>query len=98
MKIIKIMCSVLSAALLLGSISAAVYEMIRPYIAQDPTAFYSADAFDNAYNTFRQVASLRAQSIRLQLDGQLSAVYEDQVPESRVDASDVDVMDMSRIF
>ena len=45
----------------------------------------------------RQVASLRAQSIRLQLDGQLSAVYEDQVPESRVDASDVDVMDMSRI-
>lgn len=55
------------------------------------------DAFDTAYNTFRQVASLRAQSIRLQLDGQLSAVYEDQVPESRVDASDVDVMDMSRI-
>ena len=77
--------------------TAAVYEMIRPYIAQDPTAFFSADAFDTAYNTFRQVASLRAQSIRLQLDGQLSAVYEDQVPESRVDASDVDVMDMSGI-
>ena len=61
------------------------------------TTFYSADAFDTAYNTFRQVASLRAQSIRLQLDGQLSAVYEDQVPESRIDASYVDVMDMSRI-
>ena len=77
--------------------TAAVYEMIRQYVEQDPTAFYSAEAFNNAYNIFRQVASLRAQSVRLQLDGQLSAVYEEQLPESRVDAFGINVMDMSRL-
>ena len=78
--------------------TAAVYEMIRPYVEQDPTAFYSAETFNDAYNMFRQVASLRAQSIRLQLDGELSTVYEEQIPESRVEASGINVMVMSRII
>ena len=56
------------------------------------------ESFNNAYNMFRQVASLRSQSIRLQLDGQLGTVYEEQIPEARVDASGIDVMVMSGIL
>lgn len=69
----------------------SVYEMIRPFVEKDPTAFYTVDEFDSAYKMLRQFISLRAESIRKQLSGTLSPVTEDQNTEDRVDASSIDI-------
>lgn len=72
----------------------AVYDMILPYVEQDPTAFFTVDEFNEGYEMFRNTAGLRARSIRLQLDGALATVYEEQIEEDRVDASSVIIESM----
>ncbi len=52
------------------------------------------DEFNEGYEMFRNTAGLRAQSIRLQLDGTLATVYEEQIEEDRVDASSVIIESM----
>lgn len=69
----------------------AVYELILPYVEQDPTAFYSTEAFHEAYDLYREISLLRAGSIRLQLNGELSSVTDDQSDEDRIDAAYIDV-------
>ena len=68
-----------------------VYEMIRPYIEQDPTAFYTVQNTDRAYETLRELILLRAESVRRQLNGTLAPETEQQQPEDRVDASAIDM-------
>ena len=75
----------------------ALYEMLLPYVKQDPTAFFSSEEFTTAYETLRQIVLLRAESIRRQLDGELSAVTEQQSESARVDASSVSIADMGII-
>ena len=72
----------------------AAYEMIFPFVEKDPTAFCSPEAFTTAYKTLREIVVLRAESIRRQLDGELSAVTELQSESDRVDASDIIITDM----
>ena len=72
----------------------ALYEMLLPYIEKDPTAFYSAEEFTTAYETLKETCLLRAQSIRLQLDGELSTDSDEQDAESRVDASSISIKAM----
>ena len=72
----------------------ALYEMLLPYIEKDPTAFYTAEEFTTAYETLKETCMLRAQSIRLQLDGKLSTVSNEQDAESQVDASSISIKAM----
>jgi len=61
-----------------------VYEMIRPYVENDPSAFYTLEEFDIAYENLKSFCKLRAESIRKQLNGE----------EANVDASSVDISAM----
>lgn len=72
----------------------ALYEMLLPYVEKDPTAFYTADEFTQAYKTLKETCLLRAESIRLQLDGKLSTNSDEQSSEERVDASGINIKDM----
>ena len=74
-----------------------LYEMIRPYEEKDPTAFYSPEEFETAYRTLREICMLRAASIRLQLDGELSTDTDLQSEAARVDASRLSVKAMGVI-
>lgn len=71
-----------------------LYELLRPYVEKDPTAFYTVEEFDRGVATLKQVCLLRAASIRAQLDGSLATVTQDQDPAARIDASGVTVSDM----
>ncbi|MBR0507603.1 MAG: CotH kinase family protein [Clostridia bacterium] len=72
----------------------AVYEMIRPYVEKDPSAFYSAEAFETGYRTLKETCLLRAKSIRAQLDGRLSSETDSQNAADRIDASGIVIDDM----
>ncbi len=73
---------------------ARVYEMIKPYVAKDPSAFYTEDEFNTGYNTLKNFCSLRAQSIRKQLDGTLPSSTDEQKSEDKIDASSISINDM----
>ena len=70
-------------------------EMLLPYVENDPTAFYSADRFLSASKTLQTFCLLRAESIRRQLDGKLSAKTQDQSADDRVDAAGFTIEDLS---
>ena len=67
----------------------ALYELLLPYVEKDPTAFYSAQEFTAGVQTLKQFIVKRAESIRAQLNGSLSAVTDEQRTEDRIDCSDV---------
>ena len=71
-----------------------MYELLLPYVEKDPTAFYSADQYRLACEVFRQFCDRRAESIRMQLDGELASINGEQIDRDKVDASDLNVMDM----
>ena len=74
-----------------------IRDMIRPYVENDPSAFYSVEEFDKAYQTLLDFCLLRTQSIRKQLNGELDTVTSQQYRGDRVDASSVNVSDTGRI-
>ena len=67
--------------------------MIRPYVESDLTAFYSLDEFDTAYSSLLSFCNLRAESIRKQLNGELSTITDQQNTEDQVDASMINISD-----
>ncbi len=71
-----------------------VYNMIRPYVEKDPTAFYTLDQFDTAVNTLKAFCEKRAESISKQLNGTLGSTGDTQKNEDKVDASDLKLTDM----
>lgn len=71
-----------------------VYEMLRPYVAEDPSAFYTVEEFDAAVQTLKDFCSLRAESVRRQLDGTLGATSQTQNDSDKVDASSLTLSDM----
>ena len=66
-----------------------VYNMIRPYVEKDPTAFYTLDEFDEAVTTLKDFCEKRAESISKQLNGKLGCTTDTQKSEDKVDASDL---------
>ncbi|MCR5609039.1 MAG: CotH kinase family protein [Lachnospiraceae bacterium] len=72
----------------------AVYNMIKPYVEKDSTAFYSADEFEKAYDTLKNIISLRASSIRKQLNNELSTKTDEQDSSQKVDVSAYKASDM----
>ncbi len=71
-----------------------VSAMIRPYVENDPTAWYTVDEFDTGVDTITQFCLLRAESIRKQLDGTLASTTEAQNDADMVDASTIDLTAM----
>ena len=71
-----------------------VHELIKPYIAQDPTAFYTPEEAEKAFETLKDLSSLRAESIRRQLNGTLAVDTDLQVPSERVNASGIDLLSL----
>ena len=72
----------------------AVYEMLLPYVEKDPTLFYSVDEFKHGFEVLVDFCLRRAQSVRRQLDGNLATINGNQQNQDKVNASDLDVMDM----
>lgn len=72
----------------------SLYEMLYPYVEKDPSAFYSADEFTAAYKTMKEFCLLRAESIRLQLNGNLSTKSDEQDSSNQVDASGINIRSM----
>ena len=71
-----------------------VYEMIKPYVEKDTSAFYSVEEFESAYETLKEFCLLRSESIRLQLNGELATITTEQNEENMVDASQINIQDM----
>lgn len=72
----------------------SLYEMLYPYVEKDPSAFYFADEFTAAYKTMKEFCLLRAESIRLQLNGNLSTKSDEQDLSNQVDASGINIRSM----
>ncbi len=68
-----------------------LYEMLLPYVEQDPTAFYTAEEFTAAVESLRQFCLLRAESIRAQLSGSLDTHTSAQDEAARIDASSLSI-------
>ena len=71
-----------------------VYDMIRPYVENDPSAFYTVSEFDEAVETLKQFCSLRSESVVKQLSGELGSTSDTQKDEDKVDASSVTISKM----
>ena len=71
-------------------------KMIDPFVRVDPTAFCSYEDHLIAVDTLEQICLLRAKSIRGQLDGDIPATLklQHEYPESRIDASTIDIADL----
>lgn len=65
------------------------YNLIKDYVAKDPTAFYSYEEFELGVETIRQFCTLRSESISLQLENK-----ETTSDMKYVDASNIALSDM----
>ena len=65
------------------------YNLIKPYVEKDPTAFYTYEEFETGVETMRQFCALRSESISMQL-----ANGETTSNMSYVDASALTLSDM----
>lgn len=65
--------------------------LIGGYVQYDPTAFYTYDEYKTALEAFKNLADLRAESVSLQLSGEVPSTTEEQKNSSDklVDASSV---------
>ena len=71
-----------------------VIDMISPYVKDDPTAFCSYEEFETATQTLLSFCMKRAESIQLQLSGELAKATANQASEKQVNASDLNLRDM----
>lgn len=65
------------------------YELIRPYVEKDPTAFFTYEEFEQGMDTLRRFCELRSESISVQLEN-----GETTENGNYVDASDITLSDM----
>ena len=71
------------------------YDLIRPYVEKDKTAFYDVAAFEEAIKQLKGYLELRSASVRAQLDGKLASRSEMQKKEDQIDTSTVDLSKLS---
>lgn len=69
------------------------YELIRNYVAKDPTAFYTYEEFELGVETLRQFCSLRSQSISMQLENGETVNTMNYADASGITLSDMGSMD-----
>ncbi len=73
-----------------------VYNMIAPYVQKDPTKFCTFEEFAKGAQTLLEFCTLRAESIRGQLEGTIPATTDGQSADttSLIDASHLTISDM----
>lgn len=73
-----------------------VIDLISPYVAKDPTSFCTYEEFEKGVETIKTFCTLRAKSIRGQLEGTIPSTSEGQSEDSSslVDASEITISDM----
>ncbi|MBQ9048323.1 MAG: hypothetical protein IJ120_10565 [Solobacterium sp.] len=69
-----------------------------PYVEKDPTAFYTSDEYRRGCEALKQFVILRAQSVRKQLNGELSTISAEQSDQDNVDASQLHLADTGAVF
>ena len=72
-----------------------IVELLKPYVEKDPTSFYGAERFVSSNKALKTFCELRAESIRKQLEGDLSTKTQDQKPDDRVDASKITMEELN---
>ena len=68
------------------------YNLIKPYVEKDPTAFYTYEEFETGAETMRQFCSLRSESISMQLANGETASNMNYVDASALNLSDMGSM------
>ena len=68
------------------------YDLIKDYVAKDPTAFYSYDEFELGVETIRQFCALRSESISTQLENNETTTDMNYVDASHLTLSDMGSM------
>ena len=76
----------------LQSIIDNAYQLIAPYVEQDPTAFYTKEEFDQGVQTLKEFCSLRSESISMQLEEGETTEEMDYVDASGMTLSDMGSM------
>ncbi|RKI37576.1 spore coat protein CotH [bacterium D16-51] len=76
-----------------------VQAMISPYVEKDPTKFCSFEEFEKGAAALKKFCLLRAESVKGQLDGTISATSDGQKEnqDSLVDASGLTISDMGNM-
>lgn len=71
-------------------------EMIAPYVEKDTTKFCTYDEFESGVKALKEFCSLRAESVKGQLEGTIPATSEGQEDDSNslIDASSLNLSDM----
>jgi len=77
-----------------------IREKIDLLVSQDPTAFYSYAQYDAAVQTLNEVITLRAESVRGQLDGSIPATHalQDQNQSALIEGANIDIAQMGTVF
>ncbi len=68
------------------------WNLIKDYVAKDPTAFYSYDEFELGVETIRQFCTLRSESISMQLENSETTNDMNYVNASNITLSDMGSM------
>ena len=76
----------------LQSIIDNAYQLIAPYVEQDPTAFYTKEEFEQGVQTLKEFCSLRSESISIQLEEGETTEEMDYVDASGITLSDMGSM------
>ena len=73
-----------------------VVALIGPYVEKDPSAFYTYAEFLTGVETLRTFCTLRAESVRGQLEGTIPSTEEGQAADSSalIDASSISLSDL----
>ena len=74
-----------------------IYGVIKPYIQQDVSSFYSPQQVDTAVRLLKEFVEYRTQSVRLQLDGKLSTYTTEQDDTLKIDASGINLNEMGLV-
>lgn len=72
----------------------STYDLIKPYVSADRTAFYKPNVVNNAVLMFKDFCNLRVESINKQLSSKLSTITKNQKNNDRVNASNIDIKQM----
>jgi len=74
------------------------YNLIKPYVEKDPTAFYTYEEFETGVETMRQFCELRSESISMQLANGETTTNMNYVDASGLTPSDMGSMGMGGGF
>lgn len=74
------------------------YDLIKAYVQDDPTKFYTYDEFEKGVKTLKEFCSLRSQSIQMQLSENNTEVFTNYADATELNLSDMGTMNNTNRF